>query len=180
MYALMHTCMHHYGRALLICHAQAPGSRGTGTVLSSQIAHSPSTATRMPSITAQSGSRSAPFGNTNTHTPAPHRLDKHVMWLIDGSLLAVCAQNMVSDGLTMDQTDGTVVRNSVFQDNSDVNLILGGGVDTTVQANTVFMRQSQCGAGNTLSHTNTYVRRRTRTHARACGVSSVHRAAGQS
>ena len=114
------------------------------------------------------------------HTPAPLYLDNHVMWLIDGSLLVVCAQNMVSDGLTMDQTDGTVVRHSVFQDNSDVNLILGGGVDATVQANTVFMRQSQCGAGNTLSHTNTHGRRRTRTHARVCGDSSVHIAAGQS
>lgn len=60
---------------------------------------------------------------------------------------AVWKQNMVSDGLTMGQTVGSTIRNCVFQDNSDVNLILGGGVQTTVQSNTFFMRQSACGAG---------------------------------
>jgi hypothetical protein len=55
--------------------------------------------------------------------------------------------NMVSDGLTMGQTEGSLVQSNVFQDNSDVNVILGGGPGTTVRGNTVFMRQSSAGAG---------------------------------
>jgi hypothetical protein len=46
-------------------------------------------------------------------------------------------QNMWSDGLTLLQSDGASVTDSTFVDNSDVDLIFGGGTNATVQNNTV-------------------------------------------
>lgn len=46
-------------------------------------------------------------------------------------------QNMWSDGLTLLQSDGASVTASQFLDNSDVDLIFGGGTNATLQNNTV-------------------------------------------
>jgi hypothetical protein len=43
--------------------------------------------------------------------------------------------------------DFSTVSNSLFMDNSDVNLIIGGGVDSTLSGNSVLMRQNSAFAG---------------------------------
>ena len=49
--------------------------------------------------------------------------------------------------MTLNQADGAAVTNSLFLDNSDVNLIIGGGVDGRLTNNVVQLRQNGCFAG---------------------------------
>jgi hypothetical protein len=50
---------------------------------------------------------------------------------------SISDQHEWSDGLTLDSGPGAVVTNSVFQDGSDINFIIGGGAGARVQGNVV-------------------------------------------
>ncbi len=57
-------------------------------------------------------------------------------------------KNMWSDGLTLNSADGALVSGCTFLDNSDVNLIIGGGVAARLENNLVVLRQNGCFAGS--------------------------------
>jgi hypothetical protein len=63
-------------------------------------------------------------------------------------------QNMWSDGLTLLQSNGAQVSNSTFVDNSDVDLIFGGGTSAALTGNEVLHSKQSSFAGLMLDNFN--------------------------
>jgi hypothetical protein len=77
---------------------------------------------------------------------------------VDGSVFSGngdhATKNMWSDGLTIHQSDGAVIKNSRFIDNSDVGFIIGGGQNATIQNNYVAQVHQSSFAGLMLDNFN--------------------------
>jgi hypothetical protein len=59
-----------------------------------------------------------------------------------------------SDGLTLDSGPGAVITNNLFQDGSDINFIVGGGMGARIAGNTVRMVANGCFGGFMLDNFN--------------------------